>query len=177
MTARRHLGLIFGFLALFTAVSPSNGAGISEQPSSAVLEGGWHFVRTRSPSGGADAISIMHTADTSRSDLDLAGLMIRCGGNGAEIVVILLRSFPVRARPLVVFGRPGKQSQFEATVAPPGTALLISRDATSLVDGPWRPLNDLFIRIEDGKFTIRGVVAIAGLQSAFKLLIASCHAL
>ena len=177
MTAQRHLGLIFGFLALIGAASPSNSAGISEQQSNAELEGGWHFVRTRSPRGGADAISIMHTADTSRSDLDLAGLMIRCGENRAEIVVVLLRSFPVRARPLVVFGRPGQQSQFEASVAPPGTSLLIPRDATSLVDGPWRPLNDLFIRIEDGQSTIRGVVAIAGLQSAFKLLKASCYAL
>ena len=43
-------------------------------------------MRTRNPHGGADAVSIMHTADTSKSDLDLAGLMIRCREGGTEIV-------------------------------------------------------------------------------------------
>lgn len=145
--------------------------------------GGWHFVRTRNPHGGADAISIMHTADTSRSDLDLAGLMIRCGGNNAElagnnpeVVVVLIPALPFRARPHVVLGKPGNETQFEATVAPPGTAVLLPREATTLLNGPWQALDDLFIRVNDGQTTIYGVVALAGLQAAFKLLLASCAA-
>jgi len=140
------------------------------------LTGGWHFVRTRNPSGGVDAISIMHTADTSKSDLDLAGLMIRCNEGHTEVAIVLLRPFPLRARPHVVFGKPGNEIRLEATIAPPGTAVLVSKDATSLVDGPWRALNNLFIRVEEGQSTIRGVVALAGLQSAIKILAASCAA-
>jgi hypothetical protein len=118
----------------------------------------------------------MHTADTSRSDLDLAGLMIRCGDGRAEVVIVLIRSFPFRARPHVVFGEPGNETQLEATVAPPGTAIVLPTDAATLVRGSWRTLNDLFIRVDDGQTTIRGVVVLAGLQAAFNELVATCPA-
>jgi hypothetical protein len=184
MMAWRYLPLLVGVFVLTTAAAftanaanSNNGrAGVAEQPSSTELEGGWHFVRTRNPQGGPDAISIMRTADTSRSDLELAGLMIRCSEGGTEVVVVLLRPFPARARPHVVFGKAGNQTQFEAKVVAPGTAVLIPGDATSLVGGPWQGLNDLFIRVEDGQATIRGVVALASLQPAFKVLTASCPA-
>jgi hypothetical protein len=149
-------------------------AGGAERSLSSELAGGWHFVRTRNPEGGPDAISIMHTADTSRSDLDLAGLMIRCGERGAEVVIVLIRSFPLRARPHVVLGKPGTETQFDAKVAPPGTAVLLPRDAITLVSGPWQTISDLFIQVSDGQTAIRGVVALVGLQAAYKALLASC---
>ena len=154
----------------------SGRAGGAERALSSELAGGWHLVRTHNPNGGADAISIMHTADTSRSDLDLAGLMIRCSETSAEVVIVLLPALPFRTRPHVTLGKPGDETQFEATVAPPGTAVLLPRDATTLVSGPWQALEDLFIRIDDGQSTIRGVVKLAGLEAAFKELQASCAA-
>ena len=185
MVAFRYvLPLLIGIYVLtHAAASGVNGANpdvgkardVSGSPGSE-LAGGWHFVRTRNPYGGVDAISIMHTADTSKSDLDFAGLMIRCNEGHTEVAIVLLRAFPLRARPHVVFGNPGNEIRLEATIAPPGTAVLVSKDATSLVDGPWRALNNLFIRVEEGKSTIRGVVALAGLQSAIKTLVASCPA-
>lgn len=157
--------------------NPDSGrAGGAERALSSELAGGWHLVRTHNPNGGADAISIMHTADTSRSDLDLAGLMIRCSETSAEVVIVLLPALPFRTRPHVTLGKPGNETQFEATVAPPGTAVLLPRDATTLVSGPWQALEDLFIRIDDGQSTIRGVVKLAGLEAAFKELQASCAA-
>ena len=36
------------------------------------------------------------------------------------------------------------------------------------MSGPWQALEDLFIRIDDGQSTIRGVVKLAGLDAAFK---------
>ena len=154
----------------------SGRAGGAERALSSELAGGWHLVRTHNPNGGADAISIMHTADTSRSDLDLAGLMIRCSETSAEVVIVLLPALPFRTRPHVTLGKPGNETQFEATVAPPGTAVLLPRDATTLVSGPWQALEDLFIRIDDGQSTISGVVKLAGLEAAFKELQASCAA-
>jgi len=185
MTASRHLSplLVAIFVLAIAAVADVIGVGPdtnradgAERPSSSELTGGWHFVRTRHPQGGPDAISIMHTADTSRSDLDLAGLMIRCSERGTEAVIVLIRTFPLRARPHVVFGKPGNETKFEATVAPPGTSVLLPVDATILVSGPWQAQSDLFIRIEDGQTTISGVVALAGLQAAFKVLATSCPA-
>jgi len=184
LTVFKYLLLIVGILVLTTPIasaaneanSDNSKSAIAERPSGTELKGGWHFVRTRNPQGGADAISIMHTADVSRSDLDLAGLMIRCSERGAEVVIVLLQPFSLRARPHVVFGKPGSETQFEATVAPPGTAVLVPRDAASLVGGPWQTLNDLFILVDDGQSTIRGVVALVGLQAAFNVLMTSCPA-
>ena len=179
----RHLPpLLFAlFILTIAAASAANGAKAatiavaSAMPiSGSDLAGGWHLVRTHNPQGGPDAISIMHTADTSRSDLELAGLMIRCSRSGTEVVVVLLRTFPLRARPHVLFGKPGHETQFEATVAPPGTAVLVPGDATALISGPWQTQDDLFIQVIDGQTTIAGVVALAGLQSAFKVLVTSC---
>lgn len=168
------------FLAIASAINGANlgigKASGAERSLSSELAGDWHFVRTRHPQGGPDAISIMHTADFSRSDVDLAGLMIRCGERGAEVVIILIRSFSLRARPHVILGTSGSEIQFEATVAPPGTALLLPRDAVSLVSGPWKTLSDLPIRVSDGQTAISGVVALAGLQTAYKVLLASCPA-
>ena len=179
MAASRHLFplLVAIFIFAIAPASAVNGANPNtgradgaERPLSSALAGGWHFVRTPNPHAGADAISIMHTADTSRSDLDLAGLMIRCREGGTEVLVVFIRTFPLRARPHVVFGKPGNETQFEAKVAPPGTAILLPGDATTLVIGSWRAQNELFIRVDDGQTTIRGVVALAGLQAAFKVL-------
>jgi hypothetical protein len=185
MAALRHLFpplfsllvaiFILAMASAIDAASPDSERTSAERAPSPELTGGWHFVRTRNPHGGTDAISIMHTADTSRSDLDLAGLMIRCSERGTEAVIVLIRAFPLRARPHLVFGKPGDETQFEATVAPPGTSILIPRDATTLVTSSWQAQSDLSIRVEDGPVTIRGVVALAGLQTAFKVLATSCR--
>lgn len=182
-----NMGASRYFVPLFVAIfvlaivvaSPVNAAnqdpnrlGGAERPPE--LAGGWHYVRTPNPHGGADAISIMHTADTSRSDLDLAGLMIRCREGGSEAVIVLIRAFPLRARPHVVLGKPGSETQFEATIAAPGTAILLPGDATTLVNRAWQAQSDLSIQVDDGQTTIRGVVELAGLQAAFKVLLASC---
>jgi hypothetical protein len=68
--------------------------------------GDWRWVRTPNPRGGPDAISIMHTADMSRSDADLAGLMLRCAQDGIEALVIVVAPLPTRARPRIRFGHP-----------------------------------------------------------------------
>lgn len=179
----RHLPpLLFAlFILTIAAAFAANGAKADTiAATSAVgisgseLAGGWRHVRTHNPRGGPDAISIMHTADTSRSDLELAGLMIRCSRGGTEAVVVLLRAFSLRARPRVLFGKPGHETQFDATVAPPGTAVLVPGDATTLVSGPWQTQSDLFIQVIDGQTTVAGVVALAGLQPAFKALVTSC---
>lgn len=158
------------------AANPDISRAGSVAPVSALdLAGGWRLVRTPNPHGGPDAISIMHTADPSRSDLDLAGLMIRCNGNSTEVVVVLLRPFPLRARPHVLLGEPGHETRLEATIAVPGTAVLLPGDGKLLVSGLWQAKSDLFIRIEYEQTTVAGVVALAGLQSAFKALTANCN--
>ena len=149
--------------------------GVSQAQSSELAEG-WRLVRTHNRNGGADAISIMHPADTSRSDLDLVGIMIRCSETTTEVLIVVLPVLPFRTRPQVAFGKLENESQFEAKIAPPGTLILAPQDATTLVNGPWQNLDDLFIRVSDGQSIIRGIVKLAGLQAAFKKLQATCVA-
>jgi hypothetical protein len=73
-----------------------------------------------------------------------------------------------------LFGKLGHETQFEATVTSPGTAVLVPGDATTLINGPWQTQGDLFIQVIDGQTTVAGVVALAGLQPAFKALVTSC---
>lgn len=160
------------------ATSPEIGRAGSAVPlAGSELSGGWRLVRTPNPQGGPDAVSIMHTADPSRSDLDLAGLMIRCKGNSTEVVVVLLRAFPLRARPHVLLGEPGHETRFEATIVAPGTAVLLPGDGKLLVSGLLQAKSDLLIRIKDDQTMVTGIVGLSGLQSAFKALMTNCGSL
>src|SRR5262249_31636324 len=63
--------------------------------------GTWRLVRTPNPRGGPDAVSIMQMADTARSDIDLAGLTLRCSDPGFDVLVVFLKPFPPRRHPKV----------------------------------------------------------------------------
>lgn len=175
---RAGLSLV-GLFVLISLAAPlwgqSNlGAALrSEQPASESI-GTWKLVRTSNPRGGPEAVSIIHTADTSRSDLDLAGVMIRCNSGREELAIVSLRAFPLRAHPRVTFGPPGHETQFEATVSPPGTAIVVPGDPKAALGSFWSTESDLFIRVVDGPTKVSGVVPITGLKSAFTLLIANC---
>jgi hypothetical protein len=136
--------------------------------------GTWRLVRTRNPAGGSDAVAIMQTADVARSDLDLAGLMLRCGASDVEALVVVLRPFPFRAHPKVTVSSDGKNEDFTTTVAPPGTALLLPAEATSLVAGPWKSSPELAVEVDD-QSPIRGVISLAGLGAAYRMLVTNCQ--
>ena len=183
ITASRAISPLLAWLcilAIFNMSARGANPDIVKAGSNAQLAGleptdGWRLVRTPNPQGGPDAVSIMHTADPSRSDLDLAGLMIRCNGNSTEVVVVLLRAFPFRARPHVLLGESGHETRLEATIAAPGTAVLLPGDGRLLLSGYWNAKTDLFIRIENDQTKVAGVVALAGLEPAFKALATNCN--
>ena len=171
----RHGLFLAGLLTLGNlCTSCSDWAQAANEPPSAEAAGTWRLVRTVNPRGGADAVSVMHTADTSRSDLDLAGLMIRCSGERSELAIVLLSPFPLRAHPQVTFGDGAHSARFEANVGPPGTAIVLAGDPKELLGKAWSNESDLFIRVTDGPKTISGVVPLAGVQSALRLLRANC---
>ena len=153
------------------AISPSqmSGRGI----------GAWRLVRTPNPSGGRDVVSIMETADISKSDLDLAGLMLRCGESGVEVLLVLVRPLPPRADPKVTVSAGGRTADFTATIVPPGVAVLLPKEATTLATGVWKAAPELSVQIsvvqgEDERSPIRGVISLAGLGEAFTLLLSNC---
>ena len=137
----------------------------------------WPLVRTSRPSGGPDAVAIMRTADTSRSDPDLAGLMIRCKekpDSGFEVILALVRPFPPRSKKDVVIAAGTTRSVLHAEIAAPGTALVLPIDATAFVSGPWRGRKELAVDVNDPDGDIRGVIGLDGIAAAMAKLSASC---
>ncbi len=177
-TARRHcLGLLATVLIAVLHAGPApamDGNSDHDTASRTALMGNWRLARSPNPRGGVDAVSIMHAADLAKSDIDFAGLIIRCHEGGQEIVVVLTRPLPLRTRPSVVIGRSRDELSFDATVGAPGTAVVLPRGATAQVVASWQTMPETNIRIEDGPTSIRGVVVLSGLRAAFRTLLESC---
>ena len=140
-----------------------------------VAPGGWRLVRTPGPPGERDAVSIMHTADIARSDIGLAGLMERCAEHGTQLLVVMVTPLPPRARPQVILRAAGQEARLDATVTPPGAALLLPPEAAALVAGA-PAAAELAIAVVAGESTTRGVVPLAGLAAARQTLTAHCPA-
>jgi hypothetical protein len=136
--------------------------------------GTWRLVRTPNPRGGADAVSIMQTADAARSDIDLVGLTLRCSDTGFDVIVVFLKPFPPRTHPKVELTTGGATVHLEATVIPPGAAISLPAEATTLVKGPWQSSSELAIEVEDDGNAIRGFISLAGLGPALSLLAPNC---
>lgn len=141
------------------------------------LAGGWHLVRTANPHGGPDAVSISRTAELSRSDPDLAGIMLRCGEKSIEIAIVVVTPFSPRARPDVTIQTDGKEWKFSpVVVVPPGAELLLPAQATSLASGPWQFARELAVKVTSPEQSLGGVIPIDGIAQAFATLAANCPA-
>lgn len=134
----------------------------------------WRLVRTPNPAGGPDMVSIMRTADPSRSDLDFAGLMLRCGDKTTEVLLVMLQPFPPHAHPRVTIAAGTTTAEFSAITVPPGVLLLLPPEAMALTAGAWRTAPVLAITVKDERGLIRGVVPLTGLESALQVLQSNC---
>jgi hypothetical protein len=136
--------------------------------------GGWRLVRARDPRGGPDIVSISHTADPTRSDLNLAGMMLRCAENEFEVLVVLLEPLPPRSKPIIAIGTAASTIRVPGSVVPPGLTVLLPRETATLANGPWQAEKELPIEVLNEQIVIRGIVPITGLRQALPLLLASC---
>jgi hypothetical protein len=137
--------------------------------------GGWHLLRSKNPAGGADAVSMNRAADIS-SDLDLAGLMLRCHNASAEVLLIVVTPFAPHSQPAVTISANGREWHFDATVVAPGAELLLPALAMALATGSWQSTNQLAVKISWQETTIAGVIPIDGLRGALATLLANCPA-
>jgi hypothetical protein len=136
----------------------------------------WRLVRTPNPTGGREAVSITRTADVSKSDLEFAGLMLRCGETSVEVLIVSVRAFSPRAHPKLKITVGSANMEFVASVVPPDVLLLLPRDATALASGAWQAATELAVTIEDEQRPIHGVVPLVGLGHALALLRSNCPA-
>jgi hypothetical protein len=135
----------------------------------------WRLLRAPDPRGGPDAVSIAKTADISRSDPDFAGLMLRCGVLGTELLVIVVEPRPPRTRPWVKISVAGAEARFESTIAPPFTALLLPGDAAALLTARRQSAAEVAVEVEGDRAPIHGIVPLAGLEPALHELAANCR--
>jgi len=136
---------------------------------------GWHLVRTPNPETGHEVVSIMRTADTSQSDLGLAGLMLRCGDAGTEVLFAVIEPFPPRAQPQVTLRAGSTNIKLTASIVAPGALVLLPPEASALAEGAWQTATKLDVLITDKQDSIRGVIPLTGLKAAVALLQASCR--
>jgi hypothetical protein len=141
------------------------------------LAQGWQLVKTKSPTGGQDAISVMHVADSGKSDIGLAGLSLKCGQERQriDVIVILLDRWSRTDRPKIVLTSPtGRAAEFEASVTQAGEALLLPKSASELVQNDWQSATELNVEIDGKAGQIRGVIPVSGLAAAVRTLLESC---
>jgi hypothetical protein len=141
-----------------------------------IADDAWRLVRTLDPTGGRDAVSITRTADISKSDLEFAGLMLRCGEKSVEVLVVLVRAFPPRAHPKVKLAAGTSIIELTASVVPPDVLLLLPNDATALATGAWQAATELTVTVEDQQGAIRGFIPLMGLGHALTQLRSNCPA-
>jgi hypothetical protein len=168
------LGVWIAMLLPCPGIAAEGQSPASEQTLSIELAEGWQLIRSRNPEGGNDAVSIVRAADTSRSDLELVGLMVRCGEKEAQVLVAVLSALPASSRPLVRFGIPADQADFQATIAAPGTLVLLPDDATKMLSERWQS-KDLLVRIDNSGSVISGLIKLAGFSAAFDKLKSACR--
>lgn len=144
----------------------------SENSSSHPIGGKWRLVRTPTHRDGEEVVSIMATAEISGSDIDFAGLNLRCADPDFEILVFLIRPLPPQAQPVITVN--GKT--FEGSVVSPGTAIRLPKEAADLATGQWQTLPNLSIKVENDGTTTRGLISLDGFDVALKTLISACLA-
>ncbi|WP_051389893.1 hypothetical protein [Bradyrhizobium sp. Ec3.3] len=135
----------------------------------------WKFTRTQGTKDGESFAAIMKTADTTQSDLDFAGLIVRCAPKGKiDVLIALIRPFPPRSRPEVTIAAGGSSLTFEASMAGAGTAVLLPDEVSAFAAGKWQTTPSLAIRVKENDSEIKGVIALGGLREAYASLVANC---
>jgi hypothetical protein len=151
---------------------PIPGLAAPAGPPSQSIAGKWRLVRTPNPTEGRELVSIMATGELADSDLDFAGLNLRCAGPDFDVLVFLISPLPPRAQPAAAIN--GKT--FQGTVVSPGTAILLPRAASTLAKEQWRSLQTLSVDVETDGTKTHGMVSLEGFDKALQSLTTACLA-
>jgi len=139
------------------------------------LPGGWQLVKTPDPRGGPQAVSVLHTADPSKSDANFAGLTFRCSQTGIETLLILLQPLARGSQYSVRVKAGSIETQFVSKALQAGEVLLLPPSATAQANGPWQTAPELLVDIA-APSPIHGAVPLNGLSGALAVLSQSCPA-
>ena len=137
--------------------------------------GTWQLARTPNPAGGPDSISIAKISNTTGSDKDIAGLMLRCGeGATTQVLVVLIKPLPLLAHPKVTVVAAATTTEFTASVVTPGTLVLLPEKASALVEDAWQSVPELAVSISENRRSLHGVIPLADISTAMRTLQSNC---
>lgn len=140
-----------------------------------VEQGTWQLARTPDPARGRESFSITKIADATRSDHDIAGLMLRCGeGATTEVLVVLAEPLRSRTHPKVTVSAGATTTPFTASVATRGDLVLLPEKASALVEHAWRSTAELAVAIADDHHSLRGVIPLTDIGTAMRTLQSNC---
>jgi hypothetical protein len=135
----------------------------------------WKFNRTQGDKAGESFAAIMKTADIAQSDLDFAGLIVRCGPRGKiDVLVALIRPFPPRSRPQVTIASGSVSQTFEASLTAAGAAVVLPDEVAAFAAGKWQSTPALTVTVKENDNQIKGVVELNGLREAYNSLLIGC---
>ena len=136
----------------------------------------WKFSRTQGAKEGETFAAITKTADTTQSDPDFAGLIVRCAPKGkVDVLVALIRPFPPRSHPQVtITASSGGTLTVEASMAAAGAAVILPDEVSAFASGKWQTTPALSVSVKENDSEIKGVVALTGLREAYNSLVANC---
>ncbi|UPJ61612.1 hypothetical protein IVB24_11870 [Bradyrhizobium sp. 192] len=136
----------------------------------------WKFTRTPGAKDGESFAAITKTADTTQSDPDFAGLIVRCSPEGKiDVLVALIRPFPPRSHPKVTIAASGGGSlTFDSSMAAAGAAVLLPDEVSAFAAGRWQTTASLSVVVRESDSEIKGLVALSGLREAYHSLLANC---
>lgn len=139
--------------------------------------GKWRLICTPHPQGGKDAVSIVHPGEPAGSDRDFAGLMLRCGDPGVEVMIAVITPYAPGDRPLVTFTVGASARSFRATPVSPGALVLLPPEAAEFARDVWPSVEDVSAVIEASpRAAVKGLVRLGGFRNAFRALTAGCAA-
>ena len=135
----------------------------------------WQLARTPNPAGGPDSISIAKIAQTTGSDQDVTGLMLRCAeGATTEVLVVLIKPLPLRTHPKVTIVAGATTTQFIASIVTPGVLVLLPEKASALVEHAWQSIPELAVTIAEDHRSLHGMIPLADISTAIQTLQSNC---
>lgn len=137
---------------------------------------GWRLI-TRQRTGDADTgTSIIRTPDTSRSDENLAGVMLRCKEpNDTELHIAVVSPYSPRTNTSVSLQIGARQLNFPARVGPGGTTLILPAEAVEMLAGHALQGAELKVEVGSGAGKTVGVIPLNGLDAAYAEMMAACR--
>src|SRR4051812_35956254 len=98
----------------------------------------WKFSRTQGDKAGESFAAIMKTAEIAQSDLDFAGLIVRCAKGKIDVLVAVIRPLSPRSHPQVTIVSGNASQTFEASLTAAGAALVLPDEVAAFAAGKWQ---------------------------------------